>query len=424
MKKLTTLFLLLATLCASAQNFNVDQIVMSDRDRASACEGPYRFDAPALTPSPEGYKPFYISHYGRHGSRYAWNDDTYRRPARWLAAADSLGVLTERGRKLHDDYMEFYMEPLLNTGNLSALGWEQHSRIAAGIAESFPEVFEGGGVIAARASTSGRAIVSMGAFVSSLGQHFPGIVVVANSLATNLVVINPTGAPDEIRERYAGEPGAPEGIDDNEFARRKIHPEEILSKIFTDWKFLGGERGEMKFVRDLNDLWRGYRNYCDSGFLEDLFTPEQALAFWELDNYDNFEGHTLERYDHIPLLQDIEERADAAIAGSGVPADLRFGHDTCLNAFYALLNVNGCGYIPEKADYVKYWFQNYNTPMASTLLFVLYRPDSADGDILFKVLQNGAEAALPQLQPVCGPYYRWSEFKAWCASIYEAHPLR
>jgi hypothetical protein len=27
-----------------------------------------------LTPSPEGYEPFYISHYGRHGSRQLIND--------------------------------------------------------------------------------------------------------------------------------------------------------------------------------------------------------------------------------------------------------------------------------------------------------------------------------------------------------------
>ena len=28
-----------------------------------------------LTKAPKGYKPFYISHYGRHGARYAWQSD-------------------------------------------------------------------------------------------------------------------------------------------------------------------------------------------------------------------------------------------------------------------------------------------------------------------------------------------------------------
>ena len=32
---------------------------------------------PALTPAPQGKKPFYISHYGRHGSRYLSNRKGY-----------------------------------------------------------------------------------------------------------------------------------------------------------------------------------------------------------------------------------------------------------------------------------------------------------------------------------------------------------
>ena len=31
--------------------------------------------AKALTKTPEGYVPFYISHYGRHGSRYMSNNE-------------------------------------------------------------------------------------------------------------------------------------------------------------------------------------------------------------------------------------------------------------------------------------------------------------------------------------------------------------
>ena len=33
-----------------------------------------------LTPAPDGKKPFYISHYGRHGSRYLINPSEYKRP--------------------------------------------------------------------------------------------------------------------------------------------------------------------------------------------------------------------------------------------------------------------------------------------------------------------------------------------------------
>ena len=43
-------------------------------------------------------------------------------------------------------------------------------------------------------------------------------------------------------------------------------------------------------------------------------------------------------------------------------------------------------------------------------------------DILFKLLRNGGEATLPQLHPVSGPYYKWSEFKEWASSMMKAHP--
>ena len=42
-----------------------------------------------LTAAPEGYKPFYISHYGRHGSRYLIGRRDYDRPYQVLLHADS-----------------------------------------------------------------------------------------------------------------------------------------------------------------------------------------------------------------------------------------------------------------------------------------------------------------------------------------------
>ena len=41
-----------------------------------------------LTPAPKGYKPFYISHYGRHGSRYLIGEEDYDYPISILSAAE------------------------------------------------------------------------------------------------------------------------------------------------------------------------------------------------------------------------------------------------------------------------------------------------------------------------------------------------
>ena len=422
MKRLTALLLVLtACLTAGAQTYNVLDVLRSDRRLVSGCEGPYRFDEAVQTPAPKGFKPFYISHYGRHGSRYAWNSATYTVIQKVLETAASVGALTPRGEQLFADFTAFYEVPLMNTGDLVELGAQQHKEIARIMAQSFPEVFADGGMVSAMSSTSQRAIVSMNAFCVSLQKYAPKVDIEGNSLHTNMLIVNPNSAPREIRQQRVGKVELPETLD--EFRTRKYVYEDVLDRLFTDRGFLEEMGGKTQFLSELAALWRGYHNYCDSDWMEDIFTQEEALAYWEVDNYDCYVGHGGQRYQQMPLVLDIVDRADEAIAGSGYAAHLRFGHDTVVNAVCPLLNINGCGYMPDKADDVKYWFQNYDTPMAANIQFILYR-SKKDARILFKLLRNGQEATLPQLTPVSGPYYDWNDFRAWVRQLDAEHPVR
>ena len=403
-----------------AQTWNVEEVVRADRRKLSGCEGPYRFDAPALTAAPKGYKPFYIGHYGRHGSRYAWNAGTYSTIGNMLESAKSANALTPRGEQLYKDFMEFVTIPQINYGDLSDLGFEQHRQIAQITVKSFPEVFAKGGHVFARSSTSQRAIVSMNAFTVSLQKEVPKLDITANSRAYNMVVINAASANRAIAKRYEGTTKTPEPLAD--FRDRRIETKSIMDKLFTNPDFIADERSRTSFLSELYSLWAGYHNYSDSNFLEDLLTPDQQFAFWEVENYSNYLSHAGQRYTQISLLEDFIQYAEAAIAGKGNVMDLRFGHDTVMNAFYALLNINGANFEPDRVEDLKYWFQNYNTPMASTMQFVLYRSKKKP-DILFKLLHNGAEVKLPQLTPVDGPYYRWNDFTAWARQVMAEHPL-
>ena len=53
-----------------------------------------------LTPAPKGKKPFYISHYGRHGSRYISNRSGFDEPFMMMMHADSLDELTPTGQRV------------------------------------------------------------------------------------------------------------------------------------------------------------------------------------------------------------------------------------------------------------------------------------------------------------------------------------
>lgn len=59
---------LLAVGSASAQEAlsDIKKDIHVSASNLLAYPGPHK----QLTPAPKGYKPFYISHYGRHGSRY------------------------------------------------------------------------------------------------------------------------------------------------------------------------------------------------------------------------------------------------------------------------------------------------------------------------------------------------------------------
>ena len=428
--------------CAPAANGPAEvkdplEVVRADRLRACGHEGRYRFeDCGKMTPAPKGYKAFYISHYGRHGSRYAWNPLTYTFVSEALDKAFEKGVLTQRGRQLYDQYKDFAAVPTIDYGQLTTLGWQQHEGIARQMYERFPEVFKGKGQVLARSSTSQRVILSMASFCVSLQKCNPELDIDCRSLATDLDVTK--GISSKALSKWtAREKGLLESLESvDEVNARLIPTDEILSALFTDTSFFGSKKNRDQFAYRLYEIWCGYHNYTDSDFLEGIFTADQIAALWEAHNYNDWVAPVIEfGCDVEPLAYDIELRADEAIAGrcaccsaaggcgegagcggKAPAADLRFGHDFVVAQVARYLNLNGCYFAPACADEVKYGFQDYNIPMGSNLQLIFYRGKGGEADVIFKVLLNGTEATLPQLEAVGGIYYKWSDYKAWAAS--------
>ena len=89
--------MLLLAVVAGAQNLNVLDQLKADPRRAYGNDYPYHFTDKQLTKAPEGYKPFYISHYSRHGSRYFWSADSADR---------SFTAGTSSGGNVYDTYQD------------------------------------------------------------------------------------------------------------------------------------------------------------------------------------------------------------------------------------------------------------------------------------------------------------------------------
>ena len=71
------LFLLASVVALSASAQNLREKFRENPDMAGGVYYVYTFDDPETTSPPEGYRPVYISHYGRHGSRWLLSDEEY-----------------------------------------------------------------------------------------------------------------------------------------------------------------------------------------------------------------------------------------------------------------------------------------------------------------------------------------------------------
>ena len=425
MKKLMTLLAgLLSCLLLQAQQYDVLEKVKADVRKAYGMEGPHRLDEfGTLSKAPSGYKPFYISHYGRHGSRYAWNSETYTLIRDVFKKAEEKNVLTPYGKEFAKKYMDFWEVPYINAGDLVPLGYDQHLAIGTFVYEQFPQVFKGRKKVDALSSTGQRCIVSMGAFNAGLLSGNPKLQIRMQSDHMGMGIIAPPSAPRAIRKKFKGqdEDKVKMEMEVEEFFIRTCDPQSVLDKLFTDSKFLNDfTGGASDFLSQLWELLSGYHNYEPEPLFDDLLTADQRVKFWEASNYYSFRSDVTARYGVIPLLNDIIEKSEASFADPNRAAHLRFGHDYILEGMVALLNVDNMGTIPEKPEDAKYWFQSYKIPMAGTLLFVFYK--NKKNDIIFKVVLNENDATLPDLKPVEGNFYRWSDFRAFTDKILQEHP--
>lgn len=96
-----------------------------------------------LTKAPDGKKAFYISHYGRHGSRYLIDKNDYTGPLKTLTDANEKGKLTPLGQEVMASIEKMRSESASRYGELTELGALQHRQIANRMFHRFPEVFKG-----------------------------------------------------------------------------------------------------------------------------------------------------------------------------------------------------------------------------------------------------------------------------------------
>ena len=407
MKK--TLTLLLFVLVAStswAQGIAALDELKADPRKSYGTDFPYEYTTPRLTKAPSGYKPFYISDYGRHGSRYYWNAMLYQELANLLTKAHERGQLTPAGEAFFEKFMAAKDELSTGVSELSNLGWEQHQRIARTMYNNFPEVFKKGGNVLAIASLSGRCVLSMSSFCQELVQCNPKIEIREQSSRFTLDGVVPSDRQNPHKRQF---PKAKPRWEQNKdkFTFDESLREKVVNRTFTSTDSLPGNMHHIG--SNLINLYTSLPSIGHEGMMEGLIFDSELAAQWEQNNLGSYTWVFEPQYEMIPILEDIIKKASAVIDGSSDHiADLRFGHDTCLGPLTVLMGLNGADKDPEDPFEVKNCYQNWQTGKASNLQLVFYR--DKHGDVLVKCLLNGREASLP-VPTTQYPYYRWTDFR-------------
>ena len=399
---LSGLCLLLSALRLSAQD-------RPDFYKGADCQ--YDFRPQVKTAPPKGYKPFYISHYGRHGSRHVWQGDLYDYLYALLQRAGAAGLLTQDGERLKADYEQLYPAVRYREGELTEQGWAQHREIARVMARDYPEVFGKGASVEAYSSFSMRAVLSMSSFCLSLGQCFPKLPIVEHQSRVLLGGVVPTFAEYPYRDTSAVNLPMPFPGTLTDFVPQVADVPALLGKVFRDVSILlPEEKDQLKAVTYLYYLQTGMGNLDPRIQIPGPFTEKELEALWLIDNYKFFYAAWGTQHRLAPVVGDIIDRAEVRICKDRPGADLRFGHDFVIRSLLVLLDVDGYGKVPGSPAEIRESFHNDRIPMASNLQFIFYRKGRSDGDILFKLLFNGREATLP-LESSLAPYYRWDDFK-------------
>ena len=367
----------------------------------------------ALTPAPKGYEPFYMSHYGRHGSRWLIWEGDYRLPMTTLKSAREAGKLTPLGEETLQKLEAFHPTTEKRLGDLTTVGERQHHGIGKRMTQHFPEIFKSPGVkIDARSTVVIRCILSMIAECEELAAANP-TAQIHNDVSESLQYY--LNQPWEGVVKEQGKTGDKEYT---EAQQKYTHPERLMKALFNDQQWVYNNVASGDFMRRLFEVAANMQSHDTDIELLSLFTDDEVYDQWRIRNIGWYLDYgaspvsgTKMPFSQLNLLKNIIETADTV---TQTQATLRFGHEVCVMPLACLLELDNCGMAVENLDELDTYWRNYRIfPMGCNIQLVFYRPKKGKaGDILVKALLNERETYLPATTDQW-PYYKWQDLRQY-----------
>lgn len=372
----------LISLCLSAQGL---------KDEYKGVYRAYDFDAPRVNePAPKGYEVFYLTHYGRHGSRHLYSEYEY----------DTLNVvlnreaLTPYGEQIKVRFNEIYPDMKGRAAELTETGKLQHRLLARRMTADYPQLFRKDADIYALSSDRTRCLMSMHNFLDELRLIRPSLNIQADCRAYMMQFLRAHQKQKFDMKAFLKANHDPSAL----FGRIFASPQESIQN--TDpWLFA---QALYYFASHLEGV------EVDDPFWTTVLADNEIAELFRIEN-EKFSYHrgwlcpenvavAQKAFENIisTAVQDID---------AGKPSvRLRFGHDTMIMNMMTLMELPPFGGVR---------FASSDVPMASNIRWVFARNKS--GNILVKVQYNESDVM---------PWTSWDEYRDECARRIEWDPSK
>ena len=426
MNRLRICLLCLLVLGLQAQAQTSREELLSHMELTAGNYANYPVPTGHRTPAPEGYEPFYISHYGRHGARYMTSDKHYRRLKHQLDTAKQLGILTDYGKDVRSRIRKAAADASGRAGELTTLGARQHKAIARRMYENYPSLLSQPLYVKANASNSKRVMLSMANFCLELKALNPSLDLWMDAsehdlyyIKSNKRIVVPDSETDDALYRKL-----------SKFKKKMLSGEPQLKALFTDPERAKTFIDQYTFADDLYNVAADM--YClpelglkfddvfgEEGMIDGFRAYNASWCLWE----GLMPGAKASNIRLYPLLQNFLDEADAVIASGGCGLRLRFGHDSVV---LPMAYNFGFQEAVNATDDMENLHQRFSIirliPMAANIQLVFFRKAGSD-DILVKFLMNENETSIP-LRTDCYPYYHWSDVERYYRDLIESAHLQ
>ena len=369
--------------------------------------------------APSGYKPFYITHLSRHGSRFdiSKGTDVYEDFYRLFSKAEAEGTLTSEGRSFLEDLRPAYEATRGKAGYLTMNGKRDIKRIAENMYIRFPDVFSGDTRAEAVSTGLDRTVQTMESFCEALDSLDSSFSLNVGENADALFCWDYskpfyTVADDDYIHSFSSAPWA-EGYERRFYS--SLGKDDNFSRFFTA---VPEDLNPRVFLKQLyyicaTDICRN----PGSRMLRTYMSEDQLRSVWGAFNYRYyyiFGQSDADKGRHwklmYPLLEDIVSRADEDILSGSCALRLRFAHDSQLDPLMILMGDRRFASKAGDDSQIDSFYDWGFAPMASNLLFVFYR--NAKGKILVRILMNDEDLVLP-VKRTRGVFYPWKSLRTF-----------